>query len=37
MAKMTHVKITHYIDDTKKTQIKAAIVAAPYAISTKHD
>ena len=33
--------MTHYIDDTKKMQIKAAMLAAPssafHAISTKHD
>ena len=41
MTQITHIKITQYIDDTKKRQIKAAVIAAPslvfYAISSKHD
>ena len=40
MTKITHVKIIHYIDYTKKTQIKSAMLAALspafHAISTKH-
>ena len=35
------MKITHYTNDTKKIQIKAAMLAARssdfHAISTKHD
>ena len=43
MTKLTHVKITHDIDDTKKKkeQRKTAVLAVPssafHAISTKHD
>ena len=41
MTKVTHVKITHYLDDTKKKQIKAAMLAAPssafHTISTERD
>ena len=40
MTKLTDVKITHYTNDTKKKQIKAAMLAVPssafHAISTKH-
>ena len=37
MTKITHVKITHYPDDTKKTQMKAAPSPAFHTISTEHD
>ena len=41
MTKITHVRITLHIDDTKKTQIKATMlgVSSPafHAISTEHD
>ena len=41
MIKITHVKIIHYIDDTKKMEINEAMLAAPspafHTIETKHD